>query len=805
MLCATAVAAHDFEVGGIYYNITNVTSKTVEVTYKGTSYSAGDSYLGSVTIPSTVIYNGTNYNVTSIGENAFYLCRELVSVTIPNSIKSIKASAFSCCLNLAEIEIPSSVTSIGTYAFQRCESLINIVIPGNVKTIEYATFEDCIMLKSVTLPSSVTSIGGRAFSYCSELSEVKMGNNVTQIDNYAFYLCSKLTEITLPNSVTTIGVEAFASSGLESINLSTSLTEMGTGVFWGCRSLKSINIPNAVKTISENMFRECKELKSVFIGNEVTTIEKNAFYNCQKLEYLFLGKKMTTIEDNAFYYCHDIKKIFNSSSMAINTSYAEQIIKTTEISISGDFIFDRKNSYTYSLIAYMGNEATLNLPDYYLGYTYNIGDDAFAENTSLETINIPSGVKSIGDRAFSGCRSLISVEIPSSVTGIGKSAFYGCYELRNVKISNGLTSIGDDAFYYCVELKSIEIPRSVKSIGIGVFNRCSKLTNIVVETGNTVYDSRNCNAIIETKTNTLLNGCKNTVIPNNVTSISNRAFYYCSGLKSITIPACVTSIGDRAFYNCYDLTSITSLIPADKLFAPGSNAFYEVNCKLYIPYSAKETYASTEGWNEFANIVELEPTEVTVTIGQYGSATYCSPYALDFSNVEGLKAYAATGYNRQTQVVTLTRVQTAEAGVGLFLKGEPGEYVVPVIEYSNDYTLNLLVGTLEQTTVNNTDGAMCNYKFTIAEGNDEPMFYPFEDGTAFSAGKAYLQIPTAWLPATAQKSLSVRFDDGETTDIDELKGEDGKVKGICYDLSGRVVENPTSGIYIIDGKKVLVK
>ena len=155
-------------------------------------------------------------------------------------------------------------------------------------------------------------------------------------------------------------------------------------------------------------------------------------------------------------------------------------------------------------------------------------------------------------------------------------------------------------------------------------------------------------------------------------------------------------------------------------------------------------------------------------------------------------------------MVTLARVITTPAETGIFVKGEPGEYAVPIIEECNDHTLNLLVGTLEQTTVNSTEGEMSNYKFTVAELDEAPMFYPFEDNTTFSAGKAYLQIPTAWLPATAQKSVSIRFDEGETTDIDEVKGEGGIVKTI-YDLQGRVVENPASGIYIIDGKKVIIK
>ena len=195
---------------------------------------------------------------------------------------------------------------------------------------------------------------------------------------------------------------------------------------------------------------------------------------------------------------------------------------------------------------------------------------------------------------------------------------------------------------------------------------------------------------------------------------------------------------------------------------------------------------------------------VRIKISQYGCATFCSDLALDFSNVEGLKAYCAIGYKPSIQTVTMARVMTTDAGQGVFIKGEPGEYIVPVIDDFDEYTLNMLVGTLEQTTVNSTAGEMSNYKFTIADGDAAPMFYPFEDNTTFSAGKAYLQIPTAWLPVTAQKSLNIRFDEGETTDIDELEGEKGKVKTV-YDLQGRVVENPTSGIYIIDGKKVLVK
>ena len=122
----------------------------------------------------------------------------------------------------------------------------------------------------------------------------------------------------------------------------------------------------------------------------------------------------------------------------------------------------------------------------------------------------------------------------------------------------------------------------------------------------------------------------------------------------------------------------------------------------------------------------------------------------------------------------------------------------------------VVIGVLEKTTVNSTssDGVYANYKYTIKSGDTTPMFYQYSDNSSISAGKAYLQIPLTWLPASASKAIDIRFDEGEFTDIDEiddeLKGENGKGKTV-YDLQGRVVENPVSGIYIINGKKVLVK
>ena len=258
-----------------------------------------------------------------------------------------------------------------------------------------------------------------------------------------------------------------------------------------------------VTSIDNYAFALCSGLTSVTIPNSVTSIGVYAFAMCSGLTSITIPHSVTSIYNGAFQNCIGLTSI----------------------------------TFGY-------------------GLTF-IGQEVFMGCIGLNNITIPNTLTFISNGAFCDCSGLTTVTIPETVTKIGYSAFSGC-GLTSLTIPSSVTEIGDWAFCYCNDLTSLTIPSSVTSIGNGAFSSCSGLTSITVETGNPNYDSReNCNAIIETSTNKLLNGCNNTVIPNSVTEIGIYAFSDCNDMTSITIPNSVTEIGDGAFYGCMGLASIT--------------------------------------------------------------------------------------------------------------------------------------------------------------------------------------------------------------------------------------------------------
>ncbi|MBD5137330.1 MAG: leucine-rich repeat protein [Lachnospiraceae bacterium] len=235
--------------------------------------------------------------------------------------------------------------------------------------------------------------------------------------------------------------------------------------------------------------------------------------------------------------------------------------------------------------------------------------------SACQNTTIPESVTSIGDYAFSGCTGLKSITIPESVTSIGWGAFNSCTGLESITIPESMTNIGDFAFYLCSGLKSITIPESVISIGQCAFEDCRGLENITVDKDNKVYDSRdNCNAIIETLTNTLISASQNTTIPESVTSIGDYAFSGFTGLESITIPESVTSIGRGAFNSCTGLKSIT--IP-ESMTSIGEGAFYGCTGLKSITIPKSMTSIGEGAFEDCTGLKSITIPESVTSIGDY--------------------------------------------------------------------------------------------------------------------------------------------------------------------------------------------
>ena len=368
-----------------------------------------------------------------------------------------------------------------------------------------------------------------------------------------------------------------------------SVTSIDNSAFDHCFGFASITIPNSVTSIGEGSFDGCSGLTSVVVKRETpVNITSNVFTNRDNTT-LYVPQGCIAAYKAADYWKEfkEIKEIQEGNIVFADANAKAICVANWDTNSDGE-------------LSYAEAAAVRDL------------GKAFKENktiTSFDELSYFTGVTTIGNAAFFECSGLTSINIPNSVTSIGIQAFSGCSSLASITIPSSLTSIGSNAF-----------------------DDCTGLTSIIVDANNPKYDSRdNCNAIIEKRTNKLIWGCNNSVIPNSVTSIRYRAFANCSGLTSVTIPNSVTSIGSSAFLSCNSLTSV--IVKRETPVDITSDVFTNRgNATLYVPQGCIAAYKAADYWKEFKEIKEIQ--EVLTLKGE---GTFDNPYLI--GTAEELKEF----------------------------------------------------------------------------------------------------------------------------------------------------------------------
>ncbi len=497
----------------------------------------------------------------------------------------------------------------------------------------------------------------------------------------------------------------------------------------------------------------------------------------------------------------------------------------------------------------------------------NIGGYTFIDCRHILMVTIPNSVTSIGDWAFDSCSGLTSITIPNSVTSIGDNAFSSCHNLTSITIPNSVTSIGGTAFTHCTGLTSIEISNSVTSIGDFAFDNCSGLTSITVEKGNTKYDSRdNCNAIIETNSNKLILGCKNTVIPNSITSIGEHAFAFCEDLTSIEIPNSVTSIGDKAFANCLRLTSIdipnsvTSIGDwafnrcegLSSITFKGStppefvdDVFHKINNSIpvYVPANSIEAYKSVlGGWGlsdiKALPLIYLKDGEAYTQDSQIdGMEIYYTrkfstnwealylPFSLKYEDWKDDFEIAYISSVRQKDnnddgTIDETKLEFVKLKGGSTAPNTP--YIIRA-KSSGEKTLSVQNTTLYKAEKNSVECSTTTAKFTFT-GTYKPIsalqlithgYYVVNGSmlritpTSLKPYHWYLTISSrnsGYAKYNAAKDITISvLGEDEATGISQMQMENRQSS--VYDINGRKInENSLKpGMYVKNGKKFVVK
>lgn len=549
LLLPCLAVAHDFEVDGIYYNITSEEKKTVEVTDPSDKKVVDGGYKfykDVVFIPEKVSYGGKEYTVTAIGERAFEYNYELLSVVMPNTIRSIKEFAFNGCINLKSLTISSEVSEIGDYAFMGLSSLEHLAVDCHNKTFD--SRGDCnaiirtrtntllVGCKATVIPDGVEVIAGNAFISCQDSSiepfELNFPPSVEIIEPFAFNCCYPLSAVTFSEGLRRIGRWAFIGTSIECLEIPASVTEIDEQAFISCDSLKVIKVRKGNKVYDSR--KGCNAIIEsatgrLLRGSEGTTIVPDgvkvisscAFYG-SKIKKIKLPSSLEAIERGAFMCCKELKKLVIPGSV-------------------------RRIHYEILM------------------------------DSGVEELVVENGVENIPQSAFYGCQKLRYVSLPESLKEFGRygAVFVDCPELVRVDVDK------DNEYYY--SNGQVLVDKRTKTIidgwGTEICNAADFPKKLLpTRIGDNAF-----------RKHSLL---RYVILPATIESVGDGAFSGCKSLLQLNCHAVVPPVLGKDVFKLDEVNGIV-ITPLQEML------------NVYVPDEAYEAYRNAPGWKDFKDIVTL--------------------------------------------------------------------------------------------------------------------------------------------------------------------------------------------------------
>lgn len=606
-----------------------------------------------------------------------------------------------------------NVTAIGAEAFRYFKGK-EITLPEGIVTIGDNAFYGCEST-FLAIPSTVTTIGDWSFNSCKS-SNMVLPEGLTTIGEGAFASCQNYTSLTIPNSVTSIGKSAFRqNTKLTSIAIGTGVTAINDETFCKCSNVVNLTIGENVKTIGASAFAEINSvLRQVTLPQELTTIGDLAFSGCSELRDIEIPASVTEIGVAPFASC---------AMTAINVATDNAVYAS-----ANGLLCDKEVS---TLFECPGGATELDLP----ASVTTLATKCLYGCAKLEELVIPATVTTIEPGCAEG--SKITKLVTEGLKEIPQSAFSGCTTPQEFVLGEGLEKIGPSAFQGCQRLTGFNFPSSLTEIGASAFETC----------GGTQFDWGSMSVIAF--------GPTSLVIPDNVTTVGDRAFLGCAGLKTIEIGSGLANLGEDAFDAESSLESY-AVSEDNAAFASLNGVLYDKGMTTIL----QEPCALTE-------IPELAETATKIGAKAFKG---CALKAVDLP--KQIREIGTRAFDGCTSVETFTLWQNVKTiGAGAFMR---------------------------------CSGVKKFYSYPIVPPT-------LEGGDVFSGLKTestcYLYVPqgykAAYQAVDQWKDFKVMMDKLEVIEPDSesetaIEGVDAGCASpaVYYDLTGRRVANPESGVYV---------